>query len=401
MKKRLLVMIGVAVVVVVGGAVAWYLASPLLIDKTVEEPFPIEAPGQDDMAQVPEEDRQAAADSQGPDTASGMPDRSVDEEMPAGDQPLLVSQGQFYGADSLHRGSGKASIYQLPGGRHVLRFEEFSVTNGPDLHVLLAANPSPTGQSDLGEYVDLGELKGNLGNQNYEIPEGIDLAQFQSIVIYCQPFHVVFSVAAVSSATETAAREQDNLDHQALLDVVLYGQAGAEEVLAIINQIAASGDTRFVAALIDTLRYQPRLGRPLGEALTALTGEELSPDWFAWVEWAGRHPEIESFDSYPAWKAELYSHLDPDFGRFLYDSVKVAPGSRVEEIVWGGVLVDGIPALDTPRMVDPAEADYLVAEERVFGLSLGGDTRAYPARFLDWHEMFNDVVGGEPVSLAY
>jgi hypothetical protein len=81
--------------------------------------------------------------------------------------------------------------------------------------------------------------------------------------------------------------------------------------------------------------------------------------------------------------------------------MKVAPGSRVEEIVWGGVLVDGIPALDNPTMIEPAEATYLEPQERVFGVSLNGDTRAYPARFLDWHEMFNDVVGGEPVSLAY
>ena len=69
--------------------------------------------------------------------------------------------------------------------------------------------------------------------------------------------------------------------------------------------------------------------------------------------------------------------------------------------MWGGVPVDGIPALDNPTMIDPAEANYLEPQERIFGVSLNGDTRAYPARFLDWHEMFNDVVGGEPVSLAY
>jgi hypothetical protein len=229
----------------------------------------------------------------------------------------------------------------------------------------------------------------------------LDLAQFQSVVIYCQPFRVVFAAATLSSVSETVSIGRDELDHQALLDVVLYGQASVEGVLATIDQIADSGDTRFVAGLIDTLRYRPRLGRPLTDALTALTGEELPPDWFVWVEWAGRHPEIESFATYPAWKSALYAHIDPAFGRFLHDNVKVASDSRVEEIVWGGVVVDGIPALDMPRMVDPAEADYLVADERVFGLSLNGDTRAYPARFLDWHEMFNDVVGGEPVSLAY
>ena len=73
----------------------------------------------------------------------------------------------------------------------------------------------------------------------------------------------------------------------------------------------------------------------------------------------------------------------------------------MEEIVWGGVRVDGIPALDNPKMVTPGQADYLVPGERVFGVSINGDTRAYPARFLDWHEMLNDVIGGEPVSLAY
>ena len=86
---------------------------------------------------------------------------------------------------------------------------------------------------------------------------------------------------------------------------------------------------------------------------------------------------------------------------FVHADMKIAPGSRVEEIVWGGVRVEGIPALDNPRIVDPAQADYLIPDERVFGVSINGDTRAYPARFLDWHEMFNDVIGGQPVSLAY
>ena len=93
--------------------------------------------------------------------------------------------------------------------------------------------------------------------------------------------------------------------------------------------------------------------------------------------------------------------IDPNFLRFVHADVPVDPDSRVEEIVWGGVRVDGIPALDNPTMVDPEDAVYLLAEERGFGVSINGDTRFYPARFLDWHEMFNDIVGGEPVSLAY
>jgi hypothetical protein len=201
--------------------------------------------------------------------------------------------------------------------------------------------------------------------------------------------------------TQAPTPTGDSLDHAVLLDDVLYSRVSLVEAQAILEQIGASSDTRFVAGLIDSLRYRRRLSEDIGRALDELTGQDLPADWFEWVEWAGKHPEIESFPGYAGWKAELYSNIDPTFLRFVYPGVKVAPGSRVEEIVWGGVPVDGIPALDNPKMVDPSEADYLVPHERVFGVSINGDTRAYPARFLDWHEMFNDVVGGEPVSLAY
>jgi hypothetical protein len=197
------------------------------------------------------------------------------------------------------------------------------------------------------------------------------------------------------TATEPA------LNHADLLDELLFSISSVEAGEEILAEIAASGDPRFVAGLIDTLRYQRGLSPQIGETLNSLTGQELPPDWFAWAEWAGQHPEITSFAAYPAWKSNLFAQIDPNFRRFVHAGLKVAPDSRVEEIVWGGVRVDGIPALDNPTMIDPEEADYLVPHERVFGVSLNGDTRAYPARFLDWHEMFNDVVGGEPVSLAY
>ena len=219
------------------------------------------------------------------------------------------------------------------------------------------------------------------------------------------------AVTSVSAtATNTVAEPQpsqsplpveESFDHQALLDGILYSRVSLDEAQASLTQIGDSGDTRFVAALIDTLRYQRALTADIGHALKALTGQDLSADWFDWVEWAGKHPEIESFEGYPAWKGQLFAAIDPNFSRFLYPDVKIAPDSRVEEIVWGGVRVDGIPALDNPKMMVPVAADYLVPHERVFGVSINGDTRAYPARFLDWHEMFNDIVGGEPVSLAY
>ncbi len=82
----------------------------------------------------------------------------------------------------------------------MLRLEDFSVTNGPGLHVFLSAHPDPKSRDDVRDeaFVDLGELKANIGNQNYEIPADIEVAQYHSVVIYCVPFHVVFSVAPLN-----------------------------------------------------------------------------------------------------------------------------------------------------------------------------------------------------------
>lgn len=123
-------------------------------------------------------------------------------EMMAASGPVAVRQGMFRDADSFHKGEGSATLYALPDGSHVLRFEDFRVTNGPDLRVLLVDHPDPQGRSDVSDsgYVELGKLKGNIGNQNYEFPEDVSPGDYGSVVIYCKPFHVVFSVAPLSGA---------------------------------------------------------------------------------------------------------------------------------------------------------------------------------------------------------
>jgi hypothetical protein len=201
------------------GTVAWYLASPLFINRSVEEAFPFEMPSQEDIAQMsapekeelesefraalPNEDELAdmppgvrqAVEERAMEVAAAMPEHEMAEAMPSSSQPQLLLQGQFVDADSFHMGSGDARIYALADRNLILRLEDFSVTNGPDLHVLLAENPSPPDHDSLGMYLDLGSLKGNLGDQNYDIPAGTDINQFKSVVIYCLPFHVVFSTA--------------------------------------------------------------------------------------------------------------------------------------------------------------------------------------------------------------
>ncbi|MCG8353736.1 MAG: DM13 domain-containing protein [Chloroflexales bacterium] len=217
--SRLIIVFGGMVVLIVAAAGAWYIGSPLFISQAVDEPFPFELPSQATMSQMSEaeiqelrdnlrsaipnpeamaqmsaEERQALED-QVMKAALALPDKAMDEATPT--DPIALRQGQFQDADSFHQGSGTATIYELPDQSRLLRFESFNVTNGPDLHVLLATNPTPTSRDDLGEYLDLGSIKGNVGNQNYTIPTDADLTQYNSVVIYCMPFHVVFSTAAL------------------------------------------------------------------------------------------------------------------------------------------------------------------------------------------------------------
>ena len=115
-------------------------------------------------------------------------------------QPVQVATGDFKDADAFHRGSGQAIIYSAPGGGHLLRLENLDVTNGPALHVILSTHEDPTRGDEvkLPGYADLGPLKGNRGNQNYTIPGSVDVSAIRSVVIYCKPFSVVFSVATLS-----------------------------------------------------------------------------------------------------------------------------------------------------------------------------------------------------------
>jgi hypothetical protein len=121
---------------------------------------------------------------------------NVEEPMPE-ETPEVDRSGQFTDYDDFHQGRGTATVYTLGDETRVLRFEDFEVTNGPDLHVLLVPHENPGGQEDLDGYIDLGSLKGNVGDQNYQIPNDTDISGYGSIVIYCLPFHVIFSIATL------------------------------------------------------------------------------------------------------------------------------------------------------------------------------------------------------------
>ena len=131
-----------------------------------------------------------------------LPTPSPTPEPPAG--PVRVKVGEFRDQDSFHRGSGQAIIYRGTDGSHLLRLENLNVTNGPDLRVLVSPHPDPRTRDDLNArgYVELARLKGNRGNQNYFIPDTVDVSTVNSVIIYCRPFHVIFSVAPLRDADQ-------------------------------------------------------------------------------------------------------------------------------------------------------------------------------------------------------
>ena len=140
-----------------------------------------------------------------------------------------------------------------------------------------------------------------------------------------------------------------------------------------------------------------------GDVLEQLTGQSYggsSSSWDQWMLWFGEHvDEFPPPSGYPQWKVDLLSIIHPRFE----DLMAMATTSRISlvEVVWGGVSPDGIRDLRFSPVVSIAEEDYLEERDRVFGVSINGEHRAYPVRILNVHEMANDIVGGEPIALTY
>ena len=196
-------LVGIGILAIIPVAwLAWWLLSPIFMDTEVNEDFPYAA-----RATVP--DGMSRADVETTMALAAESDNPVDDAMPSAvmesttaPQDLVKAAGNFRDADSFHKGSGNAVIYELGSGERILRLDEFMVTNGPDLRVLLAYAPNPEGRGDLDDagYHELGKLKGNVGSQNYDIPDSVSLSDVESVVIYCKPFRVVFSVATLAKA---------------------------------------------------------------------------------------------------------------------------------------------------------------------------------------------------------
>jgi len=113
--------------------------------------------------------------------------------------PTVLSQGDFRGL--AHETKGLAALYQLPDGKRLLRLSNFETSNGPDVHVYLVAAEVAKDNASVKQagFIDLGSLKGNKGDQNYEVPADADLNKYKSVSIWCARFGVNFGAASLGS----------------------------------------------------------------------------------------------------------------------------------------------------------------------------------------------------------
>ncbi len=162
-RKALLVVLALAV-----GVVGWYLFRPerLWVSQKVNETLPT----------------------------------SAEARMSQAVEPTAVVAGTFHGV--AHTTSGSAAIYELSGGKRVLRLMNFETSNGPDVQVyLVAADDAKDNQTvTKAGFIHVGALKGNIGDQNYDLPSNVDLSKYRAVTIWCRRFGVNFGTAPLSPA---------------------------------------------------------------------------------------------------------------------------------------------------------------------------------------------------------
>ncbi len=191
----------IGLIVIVGIAIGFYTLSPLFINKEVEEQIP------DNLAIDAYYKFQSLDDVERSNIASEMTDREknilmigaketnkeINEEMSKFMDNLSFTrnlEGTFSGVgDGIHNVDGIAKILTLVDGSKVLRLENFKSTNGPDLHVYLSTDKMAS------NFMDLGRLKGNIGKQNYQVPDDTDLSKYNNVLIWCKAFSVLFGNA--------------------------------------------------------------------------------------------------------------------------------------------------------------------------------------------------------------
>ena len=218
MNRRSTVAVIVTIVAIIVGVGAFYLVSPLFISTQVKDPLPTGAEqsesyqrfismSEDEKMQTARQ--MSAEERDGIMSSAAQVNNSMNEPMNqtlmqeeqqripnATTMPNVLRTGPFIGVgDGIHNAEGIAKVFPLQDGSSILRIENLHVTNGPDLYVYLSPDKSAS------DFINVGKLKANNGNQNYEIPAGTDLSMYDTVLIWCRPFSVLFGSAELSGTT--------------------------------------------------------------------------------------------------------------------------------------------------------------------------------------------------------
>ena len=173
---------------------------------------------------------------------------TVNETMPAGvATETVLASGSFHSV--AHGTKGTASIYQLADGKHILRLANFETSNGPDVHVyLVAANDASNSETvEKAGFLELGSLKGNIGDQNYDIPADVDFEKYHAVTIWCKRFSVNFGTAPLNSSGAAPGMAQvlasgnfHAVAHKGVGQATIY-QLGGKRVLRFTNFETSNG----------------------------------------------------------------------------------------------------------------------------------------------------------------
>ena len=196
-------------------AVAWYAFRPelLFVNKTVNEELPTVQAGSMSMAK--------------------------------GTEPMILAKGDFRGL--AHDTKGEATVHQLADGKRILRLSGFETSNGPDVHVYLVAAEVAKDNATVKQagFIDLGSLKGNKGDQNYEVPADADLNKYKSVSIWCARFGVNFGAAslAMASTNPTVVSRGDfrGLAHETKGLAAVYQLPDGKRILRLSNFETSNG----------------------------------------------------------------------------------------------------------------------------------------------------------------
>ena len=208
---------------------------------------------------------------------------------------------------------------------------------------------------------------------------------------------VIFSLGWFDSNGSVDVDQQSVVSIEHFVNLTLDSATVASRSLAEIDRQWHPGSAMM---LVEVLRFV-RLPSVFEDTLALLerrTGKKFGDDFNEWHGWLWSR-KYNPHPHYAQLKSALYSNIDR---RFSEHFVKTDNATiRLDEIVWGGVVRDGIVPLKNPKMIPAKDARYLADSNVVFGVILNGDARCYPKRILAWHEMFKDTIGTVPVCGAY